>query len=143
LLLQSWKSNNFMRSNREIFNISVARLKNTSLTYHKWFCILGAPIIFSSIVICNVIKNVSSSTSHKKTPSFRLYVCTRIYEPSKPSPNDFPTLCEQFSARFPLKGRGTRRLPLLRFDLIFGYASIPIIPTFFAWWYILAVNFLW
>ena len=26
---------------------------------------------------------------------------------------------------------------------VFGYASIPIIPTFFAWWYILADNFLW
>ena len=43
-----------------------------------------------------------------------------------------PTLCEQFSARFPLKERGARRFPLLRFDLIFGYGSIPIIPTFFA-----------
>ena len=27
--------------------------------------------------------------------------------------------------------------------LFFGYASIPIIPTFFAWWNILADNFLW
>ena len=80
----------------------------------------------------DLIKNVRSSTSHKKTPSLRLYVCTRIYEPCNPSPNDFPTLCEQFSARFPLKERGARRFPLLRFDLIFGIASIPIIPTFFA-----------
>ena len=39
---------------------------------------------------------------------------------------------KRFSARFPLKGRGTQRLPLLRFDLNFGYGSIPIIPTFFA-----------
>ena len=90
-----------------------------------------------------IIKNVSSSTTHKKNsvftslrlsvfpsfrlsvftslrlsvyPSLRLSVCTRIYEPCNPSPNDFPTLCEQFSALFPLKGRGARRFSLLRFD---------------------------
>ena len=50
------------------------------------------------------IKNVSSSTSHKK---LRLYVCARIYDPINPSLNAFPKLCEQFSARFPLKGRET------------------------------------
>ena len=30
------------------------------------------------------IKNVSSSTSHKKTPSLPPYVCTRIYDPTLP-----------------------------------------------------------
>ena len=44
--------------------------------------------------------------------------------------NDFPTLCEQFSACFPLKGMVMQLFPLLRFDLIVGYGSIPIIPTF-------------
>ena len=61
-----------------------------------------------------IIKNVSSSTSHKKTPSFRLYVFTSLrlsvflYENlwANPSPNDFPTLCEQFLACFPLKREG-------------------------------------
>ena len=114
-----------------------------------FFLCIGLATNILIILSLLIIKNVSSSTSHKKTlclyvfPSLRLSVCTRIYEPCNPSPNDFPTLCEQFSARFPLKGRGTRGFPLLRFDLIFGYASIPIIPTFFAWWYILADNFLW
>ena len=95
-----------------------------------------------------VIKNVSSSTTNKKT--LKLPNCQTLklwnYEilaPANPSPNYFPTLCKQFSARFPLKGRGTWRFPLLQFDLIFEYASIPIIPTFFACWYILADNLLW
>ena len=110
------------------FTVAIERKKSTVFFNH---------FVFWST---DIIKNVSSSTSHKKTPSLRLSVfpslrlsvCTRIYEPCNPSPNDFPTLCDQFSARFPLKGRGARRFPLLRFDLIFGYASIPIIPTFFA-----------
>ena len=31
-----------------------------------------------------------------------------------PSPNSFPKLCDWFSGRFQLKGRGTRRVPSLR-----------------------------
>jgi hypothetical protein len=31
-----------------------------------------------------------------------------------PSPNAFPKLCERFSGRFLLKGRGTRTFPSLR-----------------------------
>ena len=58
-----------------------------------------------------VIKKVSSSTSHKKTTSLCLSVFTsiRLYENlwPNPTPNYFPKLCEQFSARFPLKGMGT------------------------------------
>ena len=87
--------------------------------------------MFNFVILYKIhfIKNVSSSTTHKKTLKLPNY---GILASANPSPNDFPTLCKQFTARFPLKGRGTRRFLLLRFDLIFGYASIPIIPTFFA-----------
>ena len=94
-------------------------------------------------VLLIFFKNVSSSTTYKKNSETSKLWNYGILASANPSPNDFPLLYEQFPARFPLKGRGTRRFPLLRFDLIFGYVSIPIIPTFFAWLYIIADNFLW
>ena len=61
----------------------------------------------------NIIKNVSSSTSHKKNPSLRPYVIKRIYEPTLPlllSP-----LYVSSSQPVSLK-KGGGRFPLLRFD---------------------------
>ena len=47
LLWQSWKSDNYMESNREKSNIAIAILaKRDNLIAPKLFCILGAPIIF-------------------------------------------------------------------------------------------------
>jgi hypothetical protein len=43
----------------------------------KYFCFYQTSFIFYTK---QVIKNVSFSTSHKKTLSFRLYICTRIYK---------------------------------------------------------------
>ena len=76
-------------------------------------------ISFYSLPIWQLIKNVSSSTSHKKTPSLRLslfrlsvFTSIRLYENlwPNPSPNAFPKLCEHFSARFTQNGGG--RFPL-------------------------------
>ena len=53
-----------------------------------------------------IIKNVSSSTSHKTTSS-SVFTSIRLYA--------FPKLCERFSARFPLKGR---RIFFLRLSMI-------------------------
>ena len=40
-------------------------------------------------------------------------------------------------------GVGCKRLTMSEYVFnVFVYGSIPIFPTFFAWWYILAVNFL-
>ena len=44
---QSWKSNNYVRSNREKLNIKKI---NNLRVYQKSFPILGAPIIFPSTV---------------------------------------------------------------------------------------------
>ena len=42
LLLQSWKSNNYMRITRKTSIIAIV--------HHNLFCILGAPIIFSPTI---------------------------------------------------------------------------------------------
>ena len=82
---------------------------------------------------CNILKNVSSSTTHKKT--LKLWNCQTlklwnygILASANPSPNDFPTLCKQFSARFPLKG--SAMVPSFALWLNFWIISIPLIPPF-------------
>ena len=76
--------------------------------------IIKVQVLFFILIL---IKNISSSTSHKKAPSLRLSV--RLYgnltvqelrpvsSKPNPSPNAFPKLCARFSARIPLKGRAT------------------------------------
>ena len=76
------------------------------------FPILQSPNFISNKDSYQFITNVSSSTSHKK---IRLYVrefksvgvADQSLSKLNPSPNAFPKLCERFSARLPLKGRGT------------------------------------
>ena len=68
---------------------------------------------FLSILREYFLKNVRSSTSHKKNPSLRPYVCTRIYDPTLPlmlSPN----YVSSSQPVFLQKGGG--RSPLFIFD---------------------------
>ena len=96
-------------------NKQCAVLVALRIHFTGWLCCssTSALVLYIQIII---IKNVSSSTSHKKTPSFRLYVHTS-YENlwPNPSPNAFPKLCERFSACFALEGRGT--VPSFKFFL--------------------------
>ena len=76
--------------------------------------------------MCNIGRSMTSKVieGHKSSSNFSVNPTlplmdglTRIYEPTLPlmiSPHYV-----QFSAPFTLKERGTRRFPLLRFDLIF------------------------
>ena len=75
-----------------------------------------------SICFTYFIKNISSSTTHKKTLKLWNY---GILASAKPSPNDFPTLCKQFSARFPQKREGDSTVPYFALWLNFWIRQYP------------------
>ena len=86
----------------------------------------GSPLIydFYEHKYC-IIKNVSSSTSHKKRSIFTGISennSTFIFDP-------FPKLCERFWAQFPLKGRGT--VPFFASFMLCSNLLIKLLSLFF------------
>ena len=75
-------------------------------------CIISQNYLF---LYLSLLLYLSLFLSPKVTLLLHLMQIYGILASANLSPNDFPILYKQFSACFPIKGKGTRRFSLLRF----------------------------